>query len=683
MDLQFESTLRSLIDALPEHIAMLDTNGTIVAANKSWRDFSKQNHGPADAFIGTNYLKNTEKSAAHGDPEAKLAARHIKKLLDSKTESFEMEYPCSSPTRERWFLMQGGRVRNNGDLVGIVISHFNITTRKLLEYELAESRIKYKTIAEFAGDWEWWLSPEGKFRYMSPSCEDITGYTASEFVNDPKLIDRILHPEDARTRKPISMERVADNPSHYDEFRIRHKNGSWVWIGHLCRPVHTTDGLWLGRRATNRDITRQKHLENKLKRYESIIESSTDLVSLVDKDFVYRIVNNTYLAYFQMKREDIEGKPVVELLGKDTFEKIIKNRMARCFEGEVIEYDEWFDFSAKKRRYIHVTYFPQRGIDGTIEGVVVSGSDITKMKLAEEALNRSEKRLQEAQRIASFGNFEYDMATGRHHWSEELYRLLGYEPNTFEPSFDHIIERIHPDDRQLFSKKTKPSPTSANEQALEFRIVKESQRITWLSGNIFTEMDEQGDPCRIHGTVMDVTRLKETEEKLARQAFTDSLTGLHNRRRFLEICREELRRIRRTKKPMALLMLDIDHFKRVNDTYGHETGDGVINEFAATVTSELREMDTMGRIGGEEFAVLLPETDMKAAGKVAERIRKAVSNKPLTDRSLHITVSIGCSDFEKSHRDTVESILNSADKALYRAKRSGRNAAVCTNDQQE
>ena len=678
--MQLESILRSLIDALPEHIAMLDTEGVIVAANKAWRDFSAENDGPADGFIGTSYIDIAETSADRGDRYAKEAVRHIRQLLERKTSRFEMEYPCPSPTAERWFLMQGALVEINGDMAGIAVSHFNITTRKLLEYELADSRIKYKTIAEFAGDWEWWLSPEGNFRYMSPSCEDITGYTVAEFVQDPKLMDRILHPDDAPNYGHTSIDRIGESPSHYDEFRIRHKNGSTVWIGHLCRPVYGPDNRWIGRRATNRDITCQKELENKLKKYQSVIESSNDLVSLVDRNFVYRIVNSTYLDYFQVKKQDIEGKHVADLLGTDAFEKIIKPRMLKSLAGEVVQYDEWFEFAAGNRRYMHVSYYPQRAADGTIDGVAVSSSDITEIKLAEQALNRNEERLKEAQRIASFGNFEYDIKTGRSHWSDELYRLLGYTPNAVVPSFDHIREKIHPEDRELFSEYIQPSTAADNDQALEFRIIDKTGRTAWLSGNVFTDMDEQENPSRIHGTVMDVTRLKETEEKLARQATTDPLTGLNNRRRFLELCREELKRVRRNRTPLVLLMVDIDHFKRINDTYGHDAGDAVLKEFAGRVCAELRETDSIGRIGGEEFSVLLPETDMQSAKTVAERIRAAVSKKPVTGRTLHITVSIGGADFENTHRNTVESILKSADEALYKAKQSGRNQTVFGHD---
>lgn len=257
MKIQPERLLSSLIDALPEHIVMLDENGVIVAANQAWKDFSSRNNGPEDGFVGQNYIDITEKSAAQGDLLAKKAVEHIRKVLEDIESRFEMEYPCSSPTEERWFLMQCAPMRHKGDVTGVVISHLNITGRKILEQELDQNRVKYKTIAEFAGDWEWWLSPEGEFQYMSPSCKDITGYKAEEFIEDPGLIDCILHPGDRGKSGYTTIEHIRESPTHYDEFRIRHKNGTTVWIGHLCRPVYGPDGEWLGRRATNRDITRK------------------------------------------------------------------------------------------------------------------------------------------------------------------------------------------------------------------------------------------------------------------------------------------------------------------------------------------------------------------------------------------------------------------------------------------
>lgn len=167
-------------------------------------------------------------------------------------------------------------------------------------------------------------------------------------------------------------------------------------------------------------------------------------------------------------------------------------------------------------------------------------------------------------------------------------------------------------------------------------------------------------------------------EELERRAYTDYLTGLANRRHCLEQAENELARTLRYGKELSILMLDVDRFKQVNDTYGHKVGDIVLQELSAVCCGTLRNVDVVGRIGGEEFAVLLPETGLEPAMEAAERLRAAIAAAPVTPGGglpLHFTVSLGVTTV--TERDaTVDELLNQADQALYRAKSEGRNR-VC------
>ncbi len=166
-----------------------------------------------------------------------------------------------------------------------------------------------------------------------------------------------------------------------------------------------------------------------------------------------------------------------------------------------------------------------------------------------------------------------------------------------------------------------------------------------------------------------------TQEKLEHQAYSDYLTGLANRRSFMEHSEAELSRISRYDRKLALIMFDIDHFKQVNDTYGHNIGDLVLQKIADVCRSTLRTIDIIGRIGGEEFAVLLPETDLSKAMEVAERLRKEmmVQEIPVSQKTpVKFTASFGVVAI--SHESiTIDELLHQADTALYKAKESGRN----------
>ncbi|MBT8192817.1 MAG: sensor domain-containing diguanylate cyclase [Acidimicrobiia bacterium] len=165
-------------------------------------------------------------------------------------------------------------------------------------------------------------------------------------------------------------------------------------------------------------------------------------------------------------------------------------------------------------------------------------------------------------------------------------------------------------------------------------------------------------------------------EEVQRLAVTDDLTGLRNRRGFFEVARRELERATRTGRPLSALMLDIDGFKRVNDTYGHAIGDEVLRHLAERCRRAVRDIDLVGRYGGEEFAVLLPETDLKTALEVAERVRSSIGDTPFDTEvgPLPIRVSVGLALLEDDSEQTVESLLDRADTAMYLVKQEGGDA---------
>lgn len=172
----------------------------------------------------------------------------------------------------------------------------------------------------------------------------------------------------------------------------------------------------------------------------------------------------------------------------------------------------------------------------------------------------------------------------------------------------------------------------------------------------------------------DATERRAAEDELRRLAATDSLTGLANRRHFLDQMALALARRQRYDIPTALLMLDLDWFKRVNDQYGHATGDEVLKHVAGIMTSSLRRIDLLGRLGGEEFAILLPDTEAAGAHEFAERLRLRIAAQPARAESgdLPVTLSIGVTSFAAQDRN-IDAILARADRALYRAKENGRN----------
>jgi diguanylate cyclase (GGDEF)-like protein len=175
--------------------------------------------------------------------------------------------------------------------------------------------------------------------------------------------------------------------------------------------------------------------------------------------------------------------------------------------------------------------------------------------------------------------------------------------------------------------------------------------------------------------------LRKSEELYRQLAITDPLTGIYNRRHFFQLAISELQRSQRYSRPLAVIMMDVDYFKRINDCYGHAVGDQVLQELATLIRRDLRVIDIFARYGGEEFIVLLPETDLRSVSATAERLRGKIAGAPLSIEQcqIKITISLGATSFSPTKGlhsgklETIDALIDLADKALYEAKEAGRN----------
>ena len=216
-------------------------------------------------------------------------------------------------------------------------------------------------------------------------------------------------------------------------------------------------------------------------------------------------------------------------------------------------------------------------------------------------------------------------------------------------------------------------------------------RLAWVRSGDPTPMDlamTNGSVVRCHLATLpdggrmliysDVTDIVRNAKEMERLATTDGMTGIYNRRHFLTLAEREWDRARRYQRPISFLMIDIDYFKSVNDTFGHQMGDQLIVHLANLSHQCKRDSDVLARIGGEEFALLLPETDLTQANMVAERLRREVAVNPLIAKTFSIpaTVSIGVAA-AADDMSTLSQLMKAADQGLYEAKRAGRNRVMC------
>jgi diguanylate cyclase (GGDEF)-like protein/PAS domain S-box-containing protein len=233
---------------------------------------------------------------------------------------------------------------------------------------------------------------------------------------------------------------------------------------------------------------------------------------------------------------------------------------------------------------------------------------------------------------------------------------------------------IHPEDRERIKEVFHRTVATGLGECAEFRFALKDGKTRYMQSDGRAIRGADGAVSKVVAS-RDITELKRRETELLEMAATDILTGLPNRRHFVAQLEQESARILRDKGRCAsVLMLDADHFKMINDTFGHAVGDDVLRHLATLMQNKLRKVDTVGRIGGEEFALILPGAALPAAEAFAERLRQYVAATPVpqADRTIPLTVSIGVAGMSADDANADE-VLTRADRALYRAKGSGRN----------
>ncbi|MBB3229635.1 GGDEF domain-containing protein [Halomonas stenophila] len=251
-------------------------------------------------------------------------------------------------------------------------------------------------------------------------------------------------------------------------------------------------------------------------------------------------------------------------------------------------------------------------------------------------------------------------------------RFLDLDPGVLAGDARPALERVHDDDYPRLMAAIERSVRWCTPIATKFRLIVQGEHCRWIAVRAQPQRIESG--VLWHGMMLDISEQVAEEERLRALSDTDALTGLANRRKLLQRLDEEISLSNRHATPLSLMMLDLDHFKAINDTWGHLQGDEVLASLAGHCQGLLREEDLLARLGGEEFALLLPLTPRAHAERLAERLREHIAAQDYGMESGRVTVSIGIAE----HRvgDARDILMKRADDSLYRAKHQGRNRVV-------
>jgi diguanylate cyclase (GGDEF)-like protein/PAS domain S-box-containing protein len=343
------------------------------------------------------------------------------------------------------------------------------------------------------------------------------------------------------------------------------------------------------------------------------------------------------------------------------------------------------DVGAIKRAYeVGATDFIHKPIQWTLLAHRVQY--MLRSSQAVEDLRRSEAKLTNAQRLAQLASWERDLDSNELECSEEFYRIFGLRRQAFGGTYESFLRCVHREDRESIREAFDRACRERTSCEIDHRIVRSdgTERIVHQQAEVTA--DESGKPMRMIGTIQDITERKRAEEQIRFLAQYDTLTGLPNRTLFKEELDLALARARRHRRLVAILFLDLDRFKRINDTFGHSGGDLLLREVADRLLNLLRKTDSVARpqwgepdalvarLGGDEFIILLSEiARVQDAAKVARRVVEALAEPfALNRQDVVATTSVGIALYPFDG-DDADTLLKNADTAMYHAKDHGRN----------
>lgn len=266
----------------------------------------------------------------------------------------------------------------------------------------------------------------------------------------------------------------------------------------------------------------------------------------------------------------------------------------------------------------------------------------------------------------------------------QIEQLLGWAPSSWV-SVNDWAERMHPDDQKWVVDFCVVQSKSGSDHEADYRALTRDGDHVWIRDVVHVARDENGEVEALSGFIFDINERKETEQKLLdlqkeleELSFKDGLTGVPNRRMLDSVLEDEWFKARRQQQPLSLLIIDIDFFKQYNDCYGHIQGDDCLKQVAQTLSgAATRARDFFARFGGEEFVMVLPETDAAASTRIAERCQQIIFKLQIphqqSEVSQLLTISIGTGTMVPTHNDVLIDFIDSVDRALYQAKQAGRN----------
>lgn len=520
-----------------------------------------------------------------------------------------------------------------------------------------------------------YLDSDLVYRFANAYYFEVLGRHRDEIVGRPirEVVGEPMYQEIEPWLKQVLSGMPADyHVSRLVDDQLRHF--------HVCYfPDYGADGKVQGFYSLSHDVTERKTAADALadseKRLRAITDNIPALISQVDMFERCVFANRRFHDYFDIPRQKASGLSMRELLGEENY-RSVKDELDTALAGLPVTFERAFKVRGETR-FISTSLMPQFDATGKVNGFLGLTQDLTARKAAELGRLRSEERLRTITDnmpaliayLDANGRFQFVNRTWEDWLGQHNNHLIGY---TAETVLDHTgADPLLPFIRMALKGER-------NEFETELALATGNRHVR---GSFLPHVDEESQLLGVYGMIHDVTALKLVELKLSHLARFDSLTGLPNRTLLLERMSAAMNRARRMQTQpgdlpdqLGVLFLDLDRFKAINDSFGHAAGDAVLQQFALRLVACVRETDTVGRLAGDEFVILLESIrDDREAGQVADKIIARLQEPFIVDgRPIVMSTSIGVTVYRGGDANP-EILLRRADSSLYEAKHLGRN----------
>jgi diguanylate cyclase (GGDEF)-like protein/PAS domain S-box-containing protein len=493
-----------------------------------------------------------------------------------------------------------------------------------------------------------------------------------------------LHPED---REPVLADIAASRAvgaPFYREYRLLRADDAEIWVSDHARALPVAGAAAVVYVGVIKDITERKQMHlalwRSLELNDAILGTIPDLVVYLDRNLIIRRVSESCGDAYGLHPRQMEGRPLQDICDQETAQQI-RPLLQRCIDGERVRAELWMELAAPGRRCMDLLAAPHRDADGNVDGIVYIGRDVTGAVHARKALDEGEQRFRNLTKNIPGVILRYlTLTNGRSrvlYVSDACRDLWEVDAALLMQDVALLWSMVVPDDVEALRGSLERSARDLCDWEHAWRIRTPSGRNKWLQG--------RGKPRAVanggvvwDSVIMDVTARKSAEEALDNMAHKDHLTGLPNRLSLHKRLREALERNRARDGMLALLFIDLDNFKQVNDSFGHSAGDRLLSELTAALGAVVPPAQTFARISGDEFAVVFESLrDRQQAEALASALLDAAqASRFFADgQEISLTLSIGIA-LAPVDADDTETMLQMADTAMYRAKSQGRNRLV-------